>query len=359
MTVNLINSCDFEGWRSMQVYRDIVINGFQQFGFSDYVYRNEELNIPTSLSNKFAKYYYKYMHLPRAVKKLGDDALLHHLDHGYAHLIQSNQRSVVTVHDLTHFAYPELSGYSLSSWKKRMLKLKKANHLVAVSQNVADLLMQFLDIPANKISVGYHEIDLDKFTRHDKVVGREKWLGKYQADHYILSVGTNDPKKNIKVLLEAVRKITKEGLNAKLIRVGAKLEFHDDRLNNLVSSLKKNGYLIELGYLPHSKVSELLGACDLFCFPSAYEGFGLPIIEAQAAGIPLICSDASCLPEIAGKGALFHEVDNALALASQIKRVFSDNNLRRDLRELGEVNLKRFQLGSHVTLLKDVYQSLG
>ena len=344
----------------MQVYRDIVMNGLEGVNQGDFSYSliNEGLNIPDEVSNKGLKFYYKYYHLKKQVRDLGADKLVHHLDHGYAHLIQDNQRSVVTVHDLTHFAYPELVGRALSSWRRRMQCLKKARHLVAVSQNVADLLVKHLEIPASLITVAYHEIDVQKLNGLNRERVRDKWQVRSGTDYTILSVGTNDPKKNLPTLLKAVNRLRKEGLKVKLIRVGTKLEYKNEPHQLLVEELKKQGVLMELGFLPHHEVLELLCTCDVFSFPSAYEGFGLPIIEAQAAKIPLVCSSASCLPEIAGEGALYHDTEDEITLSRHLKALLTNNELSESIIDAGVTNLSRFQAPCHISPLLDIYKGL-
>jgi glycosyltransferase involved in cell wall biosynthesis len=156
---------------------------------------------------------------------------------------------------------------------------------------------------------------------------------------YVLAIGTIHPRKNYLRLIEAFS--TLSALNCDLVIVGKKGWLHKE----IFERVKKLG--IEprvrfLDYVPVSEMTALLSGAGLFVFPSLHEGFGLPILEAQACGIPVVCSMTSSLPEAAGDGALFIDPCDVNAIAAAIERALTDAKLRSKIIENGFRNLKRF-----------------
>ena len=357
--VSLVPSLRFENWRSMDIYHTAVLDGLSRTDLNDIVIETLEPSFkenPNRLERAFIKYHLYPALLSKEWEKGVD--LFHHLDHGYAHLLQESHRSVITVHDLTHFEFPELSGFSLKFWRRRMAGLRKAEHLIAVTQNVADLLVKYLTIPAAKITVGYHELEPVRFLNVDRAKASEHWserLGSNEAS-LVASVGTACHKKNLGVLLRAILALRAQGMNVKLIRMGA--EIPDGEWGDLRDELMQDGGVVELGYLPHEEIAQVLTCCDMLAFPSKYEGFGMPLMEAQALSLPVVAARASCLPEVAGEGAYFHEPDSVEDLASLIKKVAEGGPEIEEKVALGIENVKRFSPGLHSKILGEVYESL-
>lgn len=361
-SVTLVPSFSFEGWRSMEIYAQQIYEGLR---FSDRwegdvkMLKTSHAEDPSLLERLNLKYLKYPNEIQKEVEKLGGVGVIHHTDHGYAHLIRSNQMSVVTVHDLTHYEYPWLPKHSLYLWKKRMEMLKKADHLVAVTQNVADLLTSHLGISARKITVNYHELKVEGFLALDREVAKNKWakkLKKDSSDLLVASIGMDSPKKNLEVTLRAVLECRKAGVDVKLVRMGA--HFKREITKALAKELYDQDALIELGYISHESVAEVLSICDVLSFPSKYEGFGMPIMEAQAIDVPVVIADASCLPEVAGENAPKHAPDDYKELASILSNLMKDSSSRNSLIEEGRSNIKRFAPGKHIKTLEEVYDGV-
>lgn len=361
MHILLVPSLRFEGWRSMEIYEDLVREGLESRSDLRVSVTAPDCRVDASRGERFWKKYLAYRwRIGRAWGSAGAGGIVHHLDHGYAHLVSRHQRSVVTVHDLTHFEFPELTGFALTWWRRRMHCLRKADHLVAVSGNVADLLVSHLGIDPASITVLHHEIQPDGFLAFDREAARKRWseqLRGQACELLVASVGTACPKKNLAATLRAVAECRQAGQRVKLVRVGEVIASGPEL--ELANDLREQGALVELGYRPHAEVAEILSTVDVLSFPSRYEGFGMPIMEAQALGIPVVAARASCLPEVAGEqGALFHDPDDSTELARQLIRAGQDGEVRDALRRAGSKNLERFAPGSHVAGLLAVYRAL-
>ena len=146
-------------------------------------------------------------------------------------------------------------------------------------------------------------------------------------------------------------------MKVRVVRCGNLLK--GGKWDALTARLKKQGALLELGYVTHEEVAEVLSVCDVLSFPSKYEGFGMPIMEAQVLEVPVVAARCSCLPEVAGDGALFHDPDDAEELADQLLKTVRDSGLREILLAKGRENVKRFGPGNHIRVLKEVYSRLG
>ena len=169
-----------------------------------------------------------------------------------------------------------------------------------------------------------------------------------------------ETKKNIQGLLDAYKILKEEyGVPHQLVLAGVPGYGYQEiklKIENCKLEIK------ELGYVTEEEKRYLLSNADVFLFPSFYEGFGLPVLEAQAAGVPAVISLTSCLPEVAGEGALYVNPQNSAQIAEAVKKVIDDSVLRDRLRQLGLENTRRFswELCAKKTLeaLKDACESL-
>ena len=279
--------------------------------------------------------------------------------------------SVVAIHGLEYEYFSEY--YSL--WRKLYLRgstaraLKRARRLIAVSANTKDDLAKLYGVEAEKISVVYHGINIYNPSQpplslrggeilHSPPFAKEgapplelRGGGGELWKPYILYLGRLETKKNVQGILEAY-KILKEqyGVPHKLVLAGAPGYGYKTLRRALLasSSTSRSGRacsgnnIVELGYVLEDEKWQLLANADVFLFPSFYEGFGLPILEAQVSGVPVVTSANSCFPEIAGQGALFVNPKNSAQIAEVVKQVIDDSDLRDRLRQSGFKNVKRF-----------------
>lgn len=212
---------------------------------------------------------------------------------------------VTTIHDLTVLKYPESfskkGGHDIVENMKRKLEIvkKESKLIIAVSESTKRDIVQLLGIPESRIRVIYeaaNDIFNNKLTKDNLENVKEKYgiEGKY-----ILAVGTREPRKNLQRVLEAHDLLISKHPDIQLVIVG-KYGWGEDQ-----SSIINNQSSIKLlGYVPREDLPALYSGAEAFVYPSLYEGFGLPVLEAMASGCPVVTSNVSSLPEIAGDGAI-------------------------------------------------------
>lgn len=267
------------------------------------------------------------------------------------------KKTVVVVHGLEYEFCPK--AYSLWSclymrWSIRFSCLVSKS-VVCVSENTKRDVMRLYGTHARKIKVvyeGYLKIELsgremsdqDFFQDHMRTrIGRKKILEHSFSQPYIIFIGRLEERKNIVRFVEAFELFKeKSGLPYKLVLVGKPgygYERIQETINNQQST--KND-IIELGYVSEEEKWELLKHADVFLFATLYEGFGIPVLEAQASGVPVIASNTSSLPEVAGDGAILVDPEDTEAIAEAMQRLVSDKGLKDGIIQKGLENVRRF-----------------
>lgn len=268
------------------------------------------------------------------------------------------KNSVVALHGLEYEYFPELYPF----WHRLYLRwstkyaLKNASKIIAVSENTKQDLIKLYGGDPDKISVIYHGIEgvlsikyqvlsIKEDSRSVSLRGAEatKQSRDFYYEDYILFIGRIELKKNILGIIESYNKF--RTLNAKrqtkLVLAGGKGFGWEKIEEAIVVSLFKNDIILK-GYVSEEEKKELLNKAAIFLFPSFYEGFGMPVLEAQAQGVPVITSNVSCLPEIAGSGAMLVDPKSSMDIAQAMEKILSSEKLRQNLIKAGLENVKRF-----------------
>ena len=219
--------------------------------------------------------------------------------------------------------------------------LRIADLVLADSRFTANDIAHYLHVPINRIKVVYNGLDHTIFKQLDRKTIR-KQLG-FEDEHLCLMTVTPPTlRKNVSVLLSALAQFQKQGLEVRLEVVG-KL---DSISRAMVKKLSLNGCVRVHSYLSLHELVKLYNAVDVYVFPSVFEGFGLPGLEAMACGCPVISSNTTSLPEIFGEAALYFDPANADALASQIRKLLKDQRLRSKMRTIGLKQAARYSWNS-------------
>lgn len=213
---------------------------------------------------------------------------------------------VVSIMDLGYLKFPEQFTkkdlYQLTSWTAK--SIKKSVHIFAISQRTKDDIIERYGIPKERITVTYPGYDQEKFKSQNLKVKNEEIKKKYNiSGDYILFLSTLKPSKNVENLIEAYKILSDEDLELKLVITGKKGWMYDSIFEK-VKSLGLEKKVIFTDFIPDEDVVGLMGGASVFCLPSFWEGFGIPVIEAMAMGIPVVVSNAGSLPEVAGKAGV-------------------------------------------------------
>ncbi|WP_069804290.1 glycosyltransferase family 4 protein [Thermogemmatispora onikobensis] len=269
-------------------------------------------------------------------------------------------RTVVTIHDLAFLEYPQYAVPSLAAYLRGVVPraARSADVVATVSQASARTLTKYLAIPPEKmviISPGVGRA----FRRVTDPVLLEATRYKYGLKHpFVLTVGTKEPRKNHLGLIRAFH----QALNRKprpkmLVIVGGPGWLYEETEQEVV----RLGLTEKVRFLGHVSTLDLVmlySMADVFAYPSFYEGFGMPALEALACGAPVVTSNTSSLPEVVGEAALKVDPYDAEALASAITRLLDDQQLCQELRQRGYEQVKRYTWEASARKMLLVYQKL-
>jgi glycosyltransferase involved in cell wall biosynthesis len=252
--------------------------------------------------------------------------------------------TVVTVHDLAWLKFPQFApAGEHREFKRALVRCRQASHFIAVSQSTKKDLVEEAGISPDKITVIYEGYDdLLRTPPPVKRIAafRKRWqLG---SGPYLLFVGTIEPRKNLVRLLYAFSRFKKStGQPHKLVLAGRPGWQYQETKKAIEESVFRQD-IVMIGSLSSTDRHLAFRGADLVVFPTLYEGFGLPILEAQAAEKPILTGTGSSLEEVGGKGIFSVNVQDEKAIADGLNQLATDSKLRRDLIHEGLTNLKRF-----------------
>jgi len=219
--------------------------------------------------------------------------------------------------------------------------LKRADMVIAVSESTKKDILRNVDIEEDKVSVIHEGYD-KRFRKTDS--GRSiVTTGKYGIrSKYLLFVGMLEPRKNISRLIDAYGLLSDETRSEySLVIAGAKGWMYEDIFRS-AGLIRSPGKVIFTGHVPDDDLVDLYNGAELFIYPSLYEGFGLPVIEAMACGVPVITSNISSLPEVSGNAARLIDPVNIADIKDSMEFILSNSSVRQGMIEKGLENVKRF-----------------
>ena len=273
----------------------------------------------------------------------------------------TTRRFVVTIHDCIHLRFPQyLPNRAALYYARTMMTIaaRRAQRILTVSEASKGDILHYLDVPAAKVEVIYNALDAqlaDPPTPEEVDRVRER----FQLNSpFVLYTGNIKPHKNLDRLIEAFSLVRRSGLeDIKLLIIGDEISKYPN-LRRLVHRFQLHQHVRFLGFVPDNTLAVLYQLASVFVFPSLYEGFGLPPLEAMAAGTPVITSNVSSLPEVVGDAALLIDPMNASAIADAIGRVLGDTSLRAELIRRGRERVKRFSWERSAARVFEVYSEL-
>ncbi|MCC6142722.1 MAG: glycosyltransferase family 4 protein [Candidatus Hydrogenedentes bacterium] len=298
----------------------------------------------------------RYRHLPiptRALYKLWGhtarpkiDRLLPGIDvyHATNYFLPpvATAKRIVTFHDLAFLRHPEWASPKIvgpfSGHVRR--HAAEADRIIACSQATRNDAMELLGVPESRIQVIYEAVDpAFQPWPHEEAAA---WLREQYGlePPFMLFVGTLEPRKNILNLLRAFH--TLGDLPHRLVLIGG-AGWYGEELERVLADLQLGDRLVRIGYVPqHSDLAAFYGLADVFAFPSFYEGFGLPLLEAFTCGCPAVTSRVSSLPEVAGDAGVYVDPQDPADIARGLREVIEDASLRQTLVTAAHGQVQRF-----------------
>lgn len=248
-----------------------------------------------------------------------------------------NCKKIVTIHDLAHFL-PKYNAYRFidNVYMRFMINYscETADRIIAVSNNTKKDINTILEQDIDRIATIY---EASSISNHQDI-DSSRIANKYCLPHkFIFYSGSISPRKNIIRLINAFEKLGTD-IEHSLVITGNKMWKNRSEMIRI----QNNNKIIVLGFVPQEDMAALYYLADIFVYPSLYEGFGLPILEAQALGCPVISSNVSSMPEVAGKGAILINPYKINEISNAIELIIKDKDLKRNLIRKGYSNVKKF-----------------
>jgi glycosyltransferase involved in cell wall biosynthesis len=311
---------------------------------------------PIFAANRCARLLWEQLILPWQVRHLHLD-LLHSL--GYFGPLWLPCKSVITIHDLNYKFVPQSMSRLTRIVQKLLVEasVHSVDHVIVVSNFVRNQVINFLRISSDKVSA-IHEASTYLMSQVITPLAHDIRERYGISKPYIVAFSSLTVHKNISGLIQAFQRIYELAPGRyQLVIIG-----HEPRKDGTLLDLRQNLSFLNLGifftgYLSDPEVISLLANSATFVFPSYYEGFGLPLLEAMSMSVPVVCSNRGSLPEVAGEAALFFDPQNTREMADSILRVLEDGNLSTYLIHKGHQNLTRFSWEKAAAETFGVYQS--
>jgi glycosyltransferase involved in cell wall biosynthesis len=267
-------------------------------------------------------------------------------------------RAVVTIHDCIHLRFPQyLPGRLAHLYARASMwrSAKKADCILTVSEASKRDILHFFDVAPEKVTVIYNAID-ERFLGPPDAKRMELVRQRYQLDHpFVLYVGNIKPHKNLERLMAAFAQLRSAGdEDLRLVIIGDELSKYPP-LRQAVHRHRLEKYVRFFGFQPYDTLAAFYRLARVFVFPSLYEGFGLPPLEAMACGTPVVTSNVSSMPEVAGGAALLVDPHDPASIAAGLHRAATDQTLRVELMEKGLARARQFSWADSVAQIHRIY----
>ena len=286
---------------------------------------------PVHAANRASRILYEQLRLPGVLRSQRIDVLL---NPGFTAPLATRMPCVTVFHDLQHARHPEhFRRFDLLFWRLLLWQAaKKSSHLIAVSEATRRDLLAHYQLPPDAVSVVTHGVELEFFS-----------LVRQRDDErpYILCVSTLHPHKNLHRLVRVFARLQCRHPQLRLVLAGMR-GFHAEQIEKQIVDSGLAGSVEVTGWIARERLYELYRRATIFVYPSTFEGFGMPVLEALAAGLPVACSDIPPLHEVAGEAALYFHPEHDDEMLAALDRLLSDSALAARFSTAGPARARLF-----------------
>lgn len=357
----------YELTKRLQMYKDLNLTG-NLFNFCNKSSVPEELldlNINQDICKLMSYGIYKRIwgHIPLNYNNLfkqGD------LTHFFNVITPPNLQGKVvnTIHDITFILYPETIGQKHLKFLNNNLQhsVERPDKIITISKSSRQGIMEYLNVDPSKIEIVYPGVDYHYYNQAPSKVVIDNTRTKYRLpEQYILYMGTLEPRKNILGIVEAFAKFKLNGMTTaksiKLVLAGKKGWLYEPIFEK-IKQLGLEEEVVFTDYVDERDKVAIYHLASAFIFPSLYEGFGIPVLEAMAAGTPVITSNVSSLPEVAGEAAILISPQDTEGMACALNKVLENEEYARDLVTKGWGQAQKFSWDQSAEKLYSVYRDV-
>ncbi|MDP3052485.1 MAG: glycosyltransferase family 1 protein [bacterium] len=341
----------------------LFYNGFQKAPLPEKWVNNPQIKvINSSIPNRLWSFSNKIFNLPKIDKKIKADVFFS--PHFNILSLANPRKRIFTFHDLSFIHYPNFFSNRDNFWhwlQNYKRQAQTAGHLIAVSEFTRQDLIDNLFISPERITKIYSGIN----PIYKKLSPEDKGLKEFEQSHnlekpFLFYLGMIEPRKNIPAIIRAfnILKTDKNFKDLKLVIAGSNGWLYD----KIFKEAKKSKFQDEIVFWGPATPAEALclyNLAEVFVYPSFFEGFGFPPLEAQACGLPVITSNRSSLPEVMGDSALMVDPWRIDDLATAIEKILANEHFRKNLREAGFLNIKKFNWDKTARETIEVFSKLG
>lgn len=319
----------------------------------------ENFQIVSLCENGTNKFFWNAWLLPRYLKRNPADIL--QVQYITPFFVSKKIKIITIVHDVSFAAYPELIGKKDLFFLRMLIprSLKRADKIIGVSQFTAQEIIKYYRIREEKLEWIYNAVG-ENFQAKISARKLEAVRKKYDLPQkFILYIGTLQPRKNLPALIEAFVHIPTEKRDGlKLVLAGGKGHNFDQEIEAYIKNFSLQDHIILPGFIPEEDKPALFKLAHVFCFPSLYEGFGIPILEAMTMGTPTLASNIAPHLEVAGDSILFFDINNAADFNDKLVEIISEEVLRAHMKEREKAQAAKFSWKKTAQKMLEIYQQL-
>jgi glycosyltransferase involved in cell wall biosynthesis len=348
---NLANTLSQSGQLDLAVIAPLYHNAYLKSALPNYVKGSPILSIPKA--KRFSQGISALL-APRSMRVFKPD-IVHETYYQQGSYVPRQARCVVTLHDLIHEKYPSMVPNSHKERHRKKVALERADFIICVSENTRRDLLNLFDIPASKTALVHHGYDMAS-SQLSRVPPPPGAIGRCSEKPYLLYVGARWRYKNFDNLLQAYADSAWIRQHFNLVCFGGG-GFDADEVQRMSSLGLSPAQVIQVNGHDQALV-QAYSAAAAFVYPSLYEGFGMPILEAMSLNCPVICSNTSSMPEVGGPASEYFDPKDPADMAAAIERVLSSTDRRDQLIALGQAQCRQFSWKKCAAETFDVYRQV-